>query len=157
ARTARLLTLETPPVHRVFRRWYVQALVTQLRRQVVGEPPELQQSFLQRLADEFARIAPAQAVARRLALLQRVTAELTGARDVDDVCRVVVDNATGILGANSAGIFLLSDDKMLRLAVANGGDTRPPPNFQEFSAEAPLPGGDALRQRTPVVTRSLAE
>src|SRR3954469_6568449 len=37
ARSARLLTLETPPVHRVFRRWYVQSLVAQLRRQVAGE------------------------------------------------------------------------------------------------------------------------
>ena len=157
ARSARLLTLETPPVHRVFRRWYVESLVTQLRRQAAGEPPLPQQTFLQRLAGEFAQIAPMRAVAARLALLQRVTAELTGARDVADVCEVVVANATGVLGAHSCGIFLLGDDRMLRLAAAAGGETRPAPDYQEFSADAPLPGGDALRDRAPIVIRSLDE
>ena len=157
ARSARLLTLETPAVHRVFRRWYVESLVTQLRRQAAGEPPLPQQTFLQQLAGEFAQIAPMRAVAERLALLQRVTAELTGARDVADVCEVVVANATGVLGAHSCGIFLLGDDRMLRLAAAAGGETRPGPDYQEFSADAPLPGGDALRDRVPVVIRSLDE
>src|SRR3954453_11073493 len=157
ARSARLLTLETPPVHRVFRRWYVQSLVAQLRRQVAGETTEPQPTFLERLISEFAQLAPMRAIAERLALLQRVTAELTGAREVDDVCRVVVENATGVLGAHSAGIFLLGDDRMLRLAAQSGTDVRPPPDFQAFPADAPLPGGDALRNRAPVVIRSVAE
>src|SRR3954453_1012605 len=157
ARSARLLTLETPPVHRVFRRWYVQSLVAQLRRQVAGETTEPQPTFLERLISEFAQLAPMRAIAERLALLQRVTAELTGAREVDDVCRVVVENATGVLGAHSAGIFLLGDDRMLGLAAQSGTDVRPPPDFQAFPADAPLPGGDALRNRAPVVIRSVAE
>ena len=37
ARDARLLTLETPPQHRVFRQWYVTALVDQVRRAAGGE------------------------------------------------------------------------------------------------------------------------
>src|SRR3954469_799372 len=157
ARSARLLTLETPPVHRVFRRWYVESLVAQLGRQLAGAPPKTQQTFLQRLAEELARIAPMQPVAERLAVLQRVTAALTGAREVDDVCRVVVANATGVLGAYSAGIFLLGDDRVLRLAAQAGGGMTPPPDYQEFSADAPLPGGDALRQRGPIILRNIAE
>src|SRR4051794_40047354 len=84
ARSARLLTLETPPVHRVFRRWYVESLVAQLRDQVNGDAPQMPQTFLQRLIQDFEQIAPMRAIAERLALLQRVTAELTGAREVDD-------------------------------------------------------------------------
>src|SRR3954451_24533724 len=157
ARSARLLTLETPPVHRVFRRWYVESLVAQLRDQVNGDAPQMPQTFLHRLIEDFEQIAPMRAIAERLALLQRVTAELTGAREVDDVCHVVVENATRVLGAHSAGIFLVGDDRMLRLAAQSGGDVRPQPDYQEFSADAPLPGGDALRDRTPIVIRSIAE
>src|SRR4051794_12408874 len=157
ARSARLLTLETPPVHRVFRRWYVESLVAQLRDQVNGDAPQMPQTFLQRLIEDFEQLAPMRAIAERLALLQRVTAELTGAREVDDVCHVVVENATRVLGAHSAGIFLVGDDRMLRLAAQSGGDVRPQPDYQEFSADAPLPGGDALRDRTPIVIRSIAE
>jgi serine phosphatase RsbU (regulator of sigma subunit)/anti-sigma regulatory factor (Ser/Thr protein kinase) len=157
ARSARLLTLETPPVHRVFRRWYVQSLVAQLRAQVDGDALKPQQTFLQQLMTEFAGIAPMRAVAERLALLQRVTAELSGAREVDDVCRVVVANATRVLGAHSAGIFLLGDDRMLRLAAQASGDVQPPTDYTAFSVDAPLPGGDCLRGRTPIVIRSVTE
>ncbi|HET7311541.1 MAG TPA: SpoIIE family protein phosphatase [Mycobacteriales bacterium] len=155
ARAARLLTLETPPVHRVFRRWYVESLVAQLRQQAAGEPAGGQQTFLERLADEYTRLAPMQGVAQRLALLQRVTAELTGARDVPDVCRVVVANATGVLGARSAGIFLL-DAGIFRLAAADGGDGAGP-GYEAFPAAASLPGGDAMRTRLPVVVRNLSD
>jgi serine phosphatase RsbU (regulator of sigma subunit)/anti-sigma regulatory factor (Ser/Thr protein kinase) len=156
ARSARLLTLETPPVHRVFRRWYVESLVAQLRRQVAGESPAGQPSFLERLAAEFTQIAPMRDAAQRLALLQRVTAELTGARDVSDVCGVVVANATGVLGARSAGIYRLGEDGMFRLAAAAGNDGVVP-GYAEFPALAPLPGGDAVRTRAPVVIRHVAE
>lgn len=39
ARTARLLTFEAPPTHKTFRRWYVTALITQLRSLAAGLPP----------------------------------------------------------------------------------------------------------------------
>ncbi|HET6817889.1 MAG TPA: SpoIIE family protein phosphatase [Mycobacteriales bacterium] len=156
ARAARLLTLETPPVHRVFRRWYVESIIAQLRRHAAGEPPAEQQTFLQRLAGEYTQLAPMQAVAQRLALLQRVTAELTGAPDVAEVCQVVVANATRVLGARSAGIYLLGDDRVFRLAAADGHDGAVP-GYESFPAAASLPGGDALRAREPVVIRNLAD
>jgi serine phosphatase RsbU (regulator of sigma subunit) len=156
ARSARLLTLETPPVHRVFRRWYVESLVAQLRRQAGGEPSIGEQTFLQRLADEYTRVAPMQRVAQRLALLQRVTAELTAARDVPDVCRVAVANATRVLGARSSAVYLLGDDGVFRLAAADGNDGSTP-SYDEFPVAATLPGGDAIRSRAPIVVRSMTE
>ena len=38
ARTACLLTLATPPAHRAFRRWYVEAIVGQARARAAGQP-----------------------------------------------------------------------------------------------------------------------
>jgi len=52
ARAAQLLTLATPPAHRVFRQWYVQSLVDQLRAQSRGEQPPALRTFPQWLADE---------------------------------------------------------------------------------------------------------
>ena len=51
ARAARLLTLETPPLHRAFRRWYVEALIFQLRRAAAGLAPAPAPAFQQRVAD----------------------------------------------------------------------------------------------------------
>jgi len=45
ARQARLLTLETPPEHWAFRRWYVSSLVAQLRAASRGQPTPSQPSF----------------------------------------------------------------------------------------------------------------
>jgi serine phosphatase RsbU (regulator of sigma subunit)/PAS domain-containing protein len=57
---ARLLTLETPPVHKVFRHWYVQALVDQLRARADGAAPPPVVPFPQRLAASLgAPVAPA--------------------------------------------------------------------------------------------------
>lgn len=53
AREARILTLETPPLHRVFRHWYVEALATQLRRAAAGLDPAPVPTFPQRLAAEL--------------------------------------------------------------------------------------------------------
>ncbi len=61
ARSARLLTLESPLVHRLFRRWYVQSLVDQLRWQADGGPRPTPQAFVERLAalvDELAARVP---------------------------------------------------------------------------------------------------
>jgi len=56
ARQARLLTLETPPEHWAFRRWYVSSLVAQLRAASRGQPAPSQPSFKEYLrAGERAR------------------------------------------------------------------------------------------------------
>ena len=63
---ARLLTLETPPVHKVFRHWYVQALVDQLRALADGAAPPPVVPFPQRLAASLG--APAAPAVRRTQL-----------------------------------------------------------------------------------------
>lgn len=158
ARGARLLTLEAPPVHKVFRRWYVEALVDQLRRQVAGEPAGMPQTFAERLADEFTAIAPLQQLAPRLAMLQRVTADLAAAASVHDVAQAVVDNALEILGADVAVVHLLGDDGVLRAVRRHGiGDEELAREYDAFPAHADLPGGIVLRTGEPLVFRSRSE
>lgn len=59
-RAQRLLTLESPPQHRVFRRWYVGELITQLRRAAAGEPEVPAETFEQRLLREIDVVAAAE-------------------------------------------------------------------------------------------------
>jgi GAF domain-containing protein/anti-sigma regulatory factor (Ser/Thr protein kinase) len=158
ARAARLLTLETPPVHRIFRRWYVEALVDQLRRQASGLGAVPVPTFLQRLGDEITKLAPLQSLAARLTLLQKITAELTGAQSVPDITHTVVTNATAELGAHTARIYLLGEDGILRsMATDGGGDPALALQYEEFHIDDDLPGGVALRTEQPVVLRDLAE
>ena len=158
ARSARLLTLETPPVHRLFRRWYVEAIVAQLRRRAAGLPPIEIPSFTQRLSQAVTALAPLQSLAARLSLLQKITAALTGARSVDEIVRTVVTQATSELGVYTARIYLLGDDGMLRSAAVDGhGDPSLTGRFEQFSATDDLPGSEALRTGRPVVVRDLAD
>src|SRR5207302_11329663 len=57
AGAARLLTVASPPVHKVFRHWYVQSLVDQLRARSVGDTPKPILSFPARLAQEVTELA----------------------------------------------------------------------------------------------------
>lgn len=158
ARSARLLTLEAPPVHKIFRRWYVEALVDALRRQVAGEKPGKPVPFAERLAEEFTRIAPLQEVATRLAMLQRVTADLAAAATVQDVARAVVENSRDILQADVAVVYLLDDDGMLRSVHRDGrGDDVLAREYDAYPADADLPGGIALRTGESLVFRNRSD
>ena len=57
ARASRLLTLSAPVLHRVFRRWYVEALIDQLRAADYGEPAPPVPLFPQALAAEVDRLS----------------------------------------------------------------------------------------------------
>jgi serine phosphatase RsbU (regulator of sigma subunit)/anti-sigma regulatory factor (Ser/Thr protein kinase) len=158
ARSARLLTLEAPPVHKVFRRWYVEALVDALRRQVAGEKPSQPVPFAERLAEEFTKVAPLQEVATRLAMLQRVTADLAAAATVQDVARAVVDNSREILLADVAVVYLLDDDGMLRSVHRDGqGDEVLAREYDAYPLDADLPGGNALRSGESLVFRNRSD
>jgi anti-sigma regulatory factor (Ser/Thr protein kinase) len=56
ARKARLLTVAAPPSHRLFREWYVRALVERLRAASRGEDPPPITTFSLVLADELDRL-----------------------------------------------------------------------------------------------------
>ena len=110
ARDARLLTLETPPAHRVFRHWYVGSLVEQVRAAASGEPPPAQQTFEERLLEELATVADAQRASARAVRLQTVTAELSRATTAEEVAKVVVTEGVAVLGA-AGGALLLPDGR----------------------------------------------
>jgi len=155
ARGARLLTLESPPVHKVFRRWYVQGIVDQLRGRVAGTQPPQPQAFAKRLADEFTAVAPLRQTAARLAVIQKVTADLSAAATARDVATTVVDNALDLLQATAAVVYLLHEDGMLRAVRRTGiGDELLASAYEEFPLDADLPGGVVLRTREPMVFRS---
>ncbi len=57
ARAARLLTVAAAPSHRVFREWYVRALVERLRAASRGDPPPPITTFSLVLAEELDRVS----------------------------------------------------------------------------------------------------
>jgi serine phosphatase RsbU (regulator of sigma subunit) len=155
ARQARLLTLEAPPVHKVFRRWYVQALVDQLRAKSAGIEPAPPRTFLQVLADEIGTVAQLRDAAERLDLLQMVASDLTGARTTEDIAAIVVDRAHEVLGTLS-GLVMLVDGDQLRAVAASGGTPGVVERFMAFPLSADLPGCVVVRERKAIVLRNKA-
>lgn len=156
ARGARLLTLATPPAHRVFRQWYVQSLVDQLRAQAIGVEPPALRTFPQRLADEVEDLAVYREAWDRLQLLQKVTADLTTARTVEEIARVVVDSAHDDLGAISARVYLLVGD-MLESVAAHGEDPVRAEAYPHVPVSADLPGSVVVRTGRPMLLRNVAQ
>jgi GAF domain-containing protein/anti-sigma regulatory factor (Ser/Thr protein kinase) len=156
ARAARMLTLATPPAHRVFRRWYVQSLVDQLRALARGETPPASRTFPQRLADEVEELAVLREAWDRLQLLQKVTGELTTARTVEDIADIVVTNASQHLGAISARVYLLDGDDLVAVAT-HGADRQLAETYARVPVALNLPGGVALRTGQPLQLRNVAQ
>lgn len=138
ARASRLLTLATPPAHRVFRRWYVETLIAQLRARAENRPPPPTVTFQERLIEGFDAMAGAQAQASRIARLQTVTAALAEATTVEEATRVLLVEGVQALGASGGSVFVVndagvvvpaavgySDDLVLRLAAERPGDNLP--------------------------------
>src|SRR5205823_8568474 len=78
-RAARLLTLETPPQHKVFRQWYVGEVARQLRAVSGGGTPPKPQPFQRRLLAALDQVAAAQRASERAARLYSVAAALAKA------------------------------------------------------------------------------
>jgi serine phosphatase RsbU (regulator of sigma subunit)/anti-sigma regulatory factor (Ser/Thr protein kinase) len=157
ARAARLLTLEAPPLHQLFRRWYVQALVDQIRAQASGVQVDDPPTLLQVLSEEVAELATLRASWERLQLLQKVTAELTGASSLEEISATVVDNAVEFLGALTGRVYLLGDDGKLRSLATRGGTGDWVTSYHEMDIDADLPGPQVVRSGTPMFLRNVAE
>lgn len=145
ARASKLLTLAAPVSHRVFRRWYVEALVGQLRAVERGEQPSPTPPFMQALALEVERLSSLEATWERLQILQRFTGELTGAATVSEITNVAVRNAGSDLGAQTVHIYLLGDDGVLRSVAAGGSLEVPTAKYAEVSLDEDLPGPLVVR------------
>jgi serine phosphatase RsbU (regulator of sigma subunit)/anti-sigma regulatory factor (Ser/Thr protein kinase) len=150
ARAARLLTLETPPQHRAFRRWYVESLVAQLRAAAAGTPLPPPQTFEARLLDELSIVSIAQRATDRAARLQAVTAALAGARTADEVATVVVTEGLAALGANGCGLLVARADDRLGLVDSVGYDDALIDRLEHEHRNAPLPAAAVLRDGVPL-------
>lgn len=150
ARAARLLTLETPPQHRAFRRWYVESLVAQLRAAAAGRDLPPPQTFEARLLDELSIVSSAQRATDRAARLQAVTAALAGARTAADVATVVVTEGLAALGANGCGLVVAGTDGRLTVIDSVGYSNALLDRLENESRDADLPAAVALRTGEPV-------
>ena len=157
ARAARLLTLETPPQHRLFRRWYVEALVDQLRRVVDGEQPASPPTLEQRLLGELGIVVSAQRAAERAARLQSVTAGLAGATTAEDVAAVVVSEGVASLGASGGSLLVPRADEQLGVAGSVGYAEVLIDRLRAERADAQLPAAQAMQRREPVWLESRQE
>ena len=158
ARAARLLTLETPPEHRLFRRWYVEGLVRQLRDLAAGRPPAPIIPFEQRLVNEVRRLSAAQRAGDRATRLQRVTAALARATTPEDVAAVVVSEGVAALGASGGGLLVPAEDgEHLSVPGAVGYGEGLVGQLRDERIDAPLPAATALRTGEAVWLESRAE
>jgi serine phosphatase RsbU (regulator of sigma subunit)/anti-sigma regulatory factor (Ser/Thr protein kinase) len=157
ARAARLLTLETPPQHRAFRRWYVQSLITQLRALAAGRTPPVPESFEQRLLAELQTVTVARQMADRAARLQTVTSGLSGATTIDEVTSVVVREGLDALGATSGLVLLRAEQNRVAVSSAVGYADRVLDAMRAESVDTNLPGAAVLRGGEPVWLESRQE
>ncbi|MCW2569463.1 MAG: hypothetical protein JWN54_3560 [Mycobacterium sp.] len=150
ARAARLLTLETPPQHRAFRRWYVESLVAQLRAAAAGRKLPPPQTFEARLLEELDIVSTAQRATDRAARLQAVTAALAGTRTSDEVATVVVTEGVAALGANGCALVTARRDGHLAVIGSVGYSDELIEGLEHESRDADLPAATALRVGEPV-------
>jgi GAF domain-containing protein len=157
ARRARLLTLASPPSHRAFRRWYIDAIISQMQAIARGEEPPPARPFALALTDEVDRLSRLRDVSERLELLERVNAELTRVHTPEDMATVMVANAARFFGIESARVFLLTGAGTLRSVAWHAKNEPDPDPFVEFPLDADLPGAVAVRTREPMFVPSVSE
>ena len=158
SRAGRLLTPPLPPQDVAFRRWWLASIAAQLRAADRGDPAPPSRRFADALADEYDEVTARAAAWDRLQLLQKVTADLAHATTVADVARIVVDNAHEHLGATSARVYVLDEDRMLRSAAWNGDAVRQVPDpYDVVSLDSDLPGAVVARTGTPLLLRDLED
>ena len=148
ARAARLLTLETPPQHRAFRRWYVAELTKQVdayRRQEHPAPPR---PFEQFLLDELDIVAAAHRATDRAARLQKVSSSLAGAATVEEVAKVVVSQGVEALGATGGALMIPNDAGGLDVVSSVNYSKTLERMLEGAGVRARLPAATALRVGT---------
>ncbi|MFN2536781.1 MAG: GAF domain-containing protein, partial [Mycobacteriales bacterium] len=117
AGAARLLTLASPPVHQVFRHWYVQAIVDQLRARSHGALPPPVPPFQARLAREVTDLAALRVTVRRSTGLYAVASALAGLTHASDVAAAVVSSGVDVLGAHAGNLVAYSDEGLQVLST----------------------------------------
>jgi serine phosphatase RsbU (regulator of sigma subunit) len=156
-RAARLLTLETPPQHRVFRRWYVEELIVQLRALARGEQPPRAQTFEERLIEEIERVAAAWRTSERAARLYAIAGALARAATPEAVAEAVLDVGVAALEASGGGLLLSADGGDLVVRGTLGYPADVVARLESETMDAELPAAMALRTGESVWIESRAE
>ncbi len=156
-RAARLLTVESPPQHVAFRRWYVKALVDQLRAIGAGRVPPPAPTFEQYLLGTLDVVVAAQRTAQRAAQLQKVTAALAEATTPEQVAAVVVSEGVTALGASGGGLLIPEDLHRVTVPCSVGYGDELISQLLRESLDDQLPAVDALRSRRSVWLESREE
>jgi serine phosphatase RsbU (regulator of sigma subunit)/anti-sigma regulatory factor (Ser/Thr protein kinase) len=156
-RARRMLTLETPPQHRVFRNWYIGELVRQLRAAAAGTPARPPEPFERRLLAELDRLATAQRTSERAARLYSVASALARADTPEAVADAVLNQGVDALRAVGGGLLLVTEADRLFLPGAVGYDETVVARLREESLDGEQPAAVALRTGEAVWLESRAE
>lgn len=144
-RANRLLTLETPPQHRLFRHWYIGEIVKQLRARASGDAPPPVTSFEERLLAEIDEAERARLTADRVARLYTVAVALAAAVTAEDVATAVLEEGVKALGASGGGVLLATGENRLSVPGTVGYDEPVVRRLREEDPAANLPAAHALR------------
>jgi len=153
SRANRLLTLETPPRQRIFRRWYIGEIVAQLRAAQEGRPGPRPVRFEERLLEEVEVAERARRAADRAARLYTVVTALAAAHTFEDVVGVVLREGVAALGASGGAVLLDADadaDERFRVAGTLGYDDDTVARLRAERRDADLPAAECLRTGEPV-------
>jgi serine phosphatase RsbU (regulator of sigma subunit) len=156
-RAQRLLTLESPPQHRVFRRWYVGELIRQLRRAAVGETPVPAQTFEQRLLQEIGAVAAAERRAEQAVRLHSLTVALAAAATPEAVADAVLREGVAALGASGGGMLLATDSPKLAVPGTVGYNDDVIARLRSESRDTELPAAVAMRTGQAIWLESRSE
>ena len=156
ARSAHLLTLAPPRIHRLFRQWYVRTIIEQLRAMTAGEEPPTSVPFQVVLAEDVARLDDLASGAERLNMMQRISSELAGASSIEQMARIAVERAVEFLGVESARVRMVEADHLRSVAWKSRSD-KPDHDLRDVPLDSELPAAMAVRSGQPVHIRSLAE
>jgi serine phosphatase RsbU (regulator of sigma subunit) len=151
-----MLTLETPPQHRLFRRWYVEELVAGLRAAAAGEQ-YTPLTFQDRLLNELDNVAQVQRTFERAARLYTVADALARADSPEAVAEAVLTEGAAALGAQGGGLLLAGDEDTLIVPGTVGYGPELVARLRAESRDAELPAAVALRTAEPVWLESREE
>jgi serine phosphatase RsbU (regulator of sigma subunit) len=145
SRANRLLTLETPPQHRLFRRWYITELVTQLRAAQQGREPPRVVPFEERLLREVDAAELARGKAERAARLYTVAMALASSVSAEDVATAVLREGVAALGASGGGVVLNTGSDRLLVPGTLGYAEPVVEKLRHEQIDANLPAAHAMR------------
>lgn len=143
-RAARLLTLETPPQHRVFRRWYVQELIGQLRDATAGAPSAPRETFEQHLLREIDTMAETERRMARAVGLYRFSVQVAATMTPEAVAETALQAGASALGASGGAVLLAATCPALR-GPDGDDEARVVARLRDEPAGTELPAVTALR------------